>query len=641
MSSAGKVRATYGRESADRTIEVSVVIPTHNRPAELQRSVKSVLAQVDVEVEVCVIDDGSTPPATVVADPRVRLIRHDTPKGVATARARGVDEANGEWIAFLDDDDLWAPTKLRRQLDAAHAAGASWAYAGAVGVDIDLQVVAGAPRGPLGPDEIFVRNTVPAGASNVVAKAELLARVGTFDPSLRHMADWDFWIRLAQEGGTPASVSEPLVAYVQHDDNASLDTADIEPELHVIAERYGHTVDASYVHRWIAWSHLRSGDRFAAARRYGKAMQAGDPKSAGRMAAALVSPSLATQGNKPDPAWAAEADRWLTPYRVTSHGRSAPDAAQTAAPVGDQHLTGSLADGDTRPVLDTITVIVPTIGRPLLRDTLASIANGTHWPAKLVVSQQRSDPAPATWVNELQQRGLNAVLLHNADQVGASANRNRGLEATTTPYACCTDDDCSVDPEWLSRMNALLIEHDGKLITGAVHPEAGQDVPATITKEEPFEVTGPVMGNDPLFAGNMGLPMTAVEAVGYFDERPIVRYAEDGDYSHRLLRAGFSIRYEPSVKVTHAYWRDDEGHAQVYARYAYCIGGLYGIHARTGDGHMAKRAAYDLVRAPWFMIRGKATRNEPLFIVGKQYLRYLVPGFLAGLSGSDKRVRLP
>lgn len=635
MSTAGNPTATHGSESTNRTVSVSVVIPTHNRQAELHRSVRSVLAQTDVDVEICVIDDGSTPPATVVADPRVSLFRHDTPQGVATARARGVSEANGEWIAFLDDDDLWAPTKLRRQLDAAEAAGASWAYAGAVGVDIDLEVVAGAPRGPLDPDEIFTRNTVPAGASNVLAKADLLAKVGTFDPSLRHMADWDFWIRLAKEGGAPASVSEPLVAYVQHDNNASLDTADIEPELHVIAERYGHAVDASYVHRWIAWSHLRSGDRFAAARRYASAVRAGDAKSAGRLAAALASPSRATQGNKPDPAWAAAADRWLADYRDVPDGGSAPTVAVPTAT-----STGSLADGGTKPVLDTITVIIPTIGRPLLRDTLASIAHGTRWPAKLVVSQQRSDPAPAIWVEELQRRGLNAVLIHNADQVGASANRNRGLEATTTPYACCTDDDCSVDPEWLDRMNTMLIKHDGKLITGAVYPEAGEDVPATITKEEPFEVTGPVMGNDPLFAGNMGLPMAAVDTVGYFDERPIVRYAEDGDYSHRLLRAGYSIRYEPSVKVTHAYWRDDEGHAQVYARYAYCLGGLYGIHARTGDGHMAKRAAYDMVRAPWFMLRGKVTKNEPLFIVGKQYLRYLVPGFIAGLRGGD-RVNLP
>jgi len=631
--------STQRKEATNRTIAVSVVIPTHNRPAELQRAVASVLAQVDVEVEVCVIDDGSTPAATIVADQRVRLIRHDTPQGVATARAHGVAEARGEWVAFLDDDDLWAPTKLQRQLDAARAANASWAFTGAVGVDTELRVVAGTPRGPLELDELFARNSVPAGASNVLAKAELLARVGTFDPSLRHMADWDFWIRLAKAGGTPAAVAEPLVAYVQHDNNASLDTADIEPELHVIAERYGHRVDSSYVHRWIAWSHLRSGDRFAAARRYLSAVLSGDTKSAGRLIAALISPARATNRNKPDPAWAADADRWLAAYRNSS--APTPVAADTETAVPTQPAAGSLADGDSRPALDTITVIIPTIGRPLLRGTLASIANGTHWPAKLVVSQQRSDPSPAIWVRELQQRGLNAVHVHNEDQIGASANRNRGLEITTTPYACCTDDDCIVDPEWLDRMNTLLTEHDGKLITGAVHPEEGQDVPATITKEEPFEVTGPVMGNDPLFAGNMGLPMTAVESVGYFDERPIVRYAEDGDYSHRLLRAGFSIRYEPSVMVTHAYWRDDAGHEQVYARYAYCIGGLYGIHARTGDRHMAKRAAYDVVRAPWFMLRGKATQNEPLFIVGKQYLRYLVPGFVAGFRGRDDLVRLP
>ena len=100
------------------TPEVSVVVPTHNRSGLLAQTLHSVLWQRGVDLEVLVVDDGSADDTAEMvaglADPRIRLLRHDHPQGVSAARNRGVAAASGRWLAFCDDDDLWAPDKLAR-----------------------------------------------------------------------------------------------------------------------------------------------------------------------------------------------------------------------------------------------------------------------------------------------------------------------------------------------------------------------------------------------------------------------------------------------------------------------------------------------------------------------------------------------
>src|SRR4029453_7953121 len=102
-------------------MDVSVVVPTRNRSALLARTLQSVLRQQDVEFEVIVVDEASTDetPAVLSAlgNQRVRVIRHDSPRGLSAARNNGAAGASGEWLAFIDDDDLWAPDRLARQLD--------------------------------------------------------------------------------------------------------------------------------------------------------------------------------------------------------------------------------------------------------------------------------------------------------------------------------------------------------------------------------------------------------------------------------------------------------------------------------------------------------------------------------------------
>ena len=113
-------------------MEVSVIVPTRNRSALLAMTLRSVLRQRDVDLEVIVVDDASTDdtPRVLAAltDTRVRVIRHAMPSGVAAARNHAAAETQADWLAFIDDDDLWAPEKLLCQLQAAQQLGRDWAY---------------------------------------------------------------------------------------------------------------------------------------------------------------------------------------------------------------------------------------------------------------------------------------------------------------------------------------------------------------------------------------------------------------------------------------------------------------------------------------------------------------------------------
>ncbi|MDQ1530881.1 MAG: hypothetical protein QOE37_986, partial [Microbacteriaceae bacterium] len=148
--------------------QVTVVIPTRDRKGLLLRTLRSVLAQQGVEVTVVVVDDGSSDgtPAAIAAlgDDRVRVIGNPG-RGVARARNTGLAAAETPWVAFLDDDDIWSPQKLRAQLDALAATpGAEWACTGAAGIDDRSRVIfwSAPPREPDLAAGLLSWNMIPA-----------------------------------------------------------------------------------------------------------------------------------------------------------------------------------------------------------------------------------------------------------------------------------------------------------------------------------------------------------------------------------------------------------------------------------------------------------------------------------------------
>jgi glycosyltransferase involved in cell wall biosynthesis len=307
--------------------EISVVIPTHNRPQMLETTLRTVLWQRDVDLEVIVVDDGSReelrPDPEQLTDPRVRLIRNERAQGVSTARNRGAAEARAPWLAFCDDDDLWAPEKLVRQLAAAQATDRSWAYGGSVHVNAELRLL-NAVRPPSAEELVSALprwSLMPGGSSNAIVRAETFAQVGRWEPTLINLADWDLWARLAQLD-VPACVDEPLVGYRVHPGNASGDTELILREARVLDGRFGMRMDYARLQHYLAWVYLRSGQRRAAVRHFARAAAGGQAKAVyadlaniGRHRVARVFPLLQPTPDAVQESWLAATETWVARLR--------------------------------------------------------------------------------------------------------------------------------------------------------------------------------------------------------------------------------------------------------------------------------------------------------------------------------------
>jgi glycosyltransferase involved in cell wall biosynthesis len=316
--------------------EVTVVIPTRDRWPRLEPTLRGALGQDDVSLEVVVVDDGSVDETPVrlaeVKDPRLRVLRHDSSRGVAAARNAALATARGAWIAFLDDDDLWAPAKLRKQLTAAGDAKAAWVYSGAIVVDESLSVVEVYEPPPSAglADMLLAYNAVPAGASNVMARADAIRAVGGYDETLSQLADWDLWIRLAL-AGPPAVCEEPLMAYVQHSSGMLVsDKSGLIDEFERLEEKYreaceqrGVRLDHVGLVRWMAWGDSRGGRRGRAAGGYLRAMamyaRRGKLWSSGAnlrdAIGALLGEERTDSGRRPLPSGEATPPTWVDLYR--------------------------------------------------------------------------------------------------------------------------------------------------------------------------------------------------------------------------------------------------------------------------------------------------------------------------------------
>lgn len=274
---------------------ISVIVPTRNRRALLERTLAAVLGQRlglpgdEGALEVIVVDEASddATPAFLAdissRDPRVRVVRHDVAQGVARARNAGLARARGRWVAFCDDDDLWAPGKVAAQLRALDLAPkARWSAVGSVTIDPALRIliveivprVAATSGGGDVCRPLLYHNAIPGGGSGVVADTELVRSLGGFDPALSVLADWDMWIRLALASPL-AAVDAPLMAYQWHDGGMSRAFATIDEELAYISEKYERErIDAAMamgwesMYRWVAMMHLLSRRHRAAASAY-------------------------------------------------------------------------------------------------------------------------------------------------------------------------------------------------------------------------------------------------------------------------------------------------------------------------------------------------------------------------------------
>ena len=220
---------------------VSVIIPTYNRSKLLRVAIESVLAQTYPNIEIIVVDDGSTDDtAEVVAQyvGRVTYLRQAN-QDVAAARNTGIRAASGEYLTFLDDDDLIMPTKIERQVQVlASRPKVGLVHCRFYYADKDGNYLYKAgllPEGKVLP-RLVCSNFVWVGAPLI--RRRCFDQVGLFDEEIPSVtADWDMWLRIAQAGYRFACVQEVLGAYRIQRDSMMSDVAKLERGMLAVLEK--------------------------------------------------------------------------------------------------------------------------------------------------------------------------------------------------------------------------------------------------------------------------------------------------------------------------------------------------------------------------------------------------------------------
>jgi len=291
-----------------------------------------------------------------------------------------------------------------------------------------------------------------------------------------------------------------------------------------------------------------------------------------------------------------------------------------------------------KPVLDDISIVIPTLGRDILEQSLYHILAGSAWPGCLIVVEQGANPLVAKMLNHIEEIGVRVKHILSS-QRGRSAGINRGLEQADTHFVAITDDDCFVGEEWLAKMVSKLRLSPDAVVTGRVEA-AGEDMIVVVTSHVPSVQRRPRLKFDSMSGGNMGTSLDVFRKVGLFEEDPVMATAEDAEFAYRALCNGVTLHYEPDVVVAHFGWRDESKRVEQYQHYALSHGGFYGKYLRRGGLFILARAMGHFVRALRRWVRGSLTGNAELAMLGKAYCLNLLPGIRAGLRSKMRPGKL-
>lgn len=195
---------------------VSVVLPTYNRATLLEKAIESVLSQTFEEYELIIVDDASTDETSEVVrsfdDDRITYIRHEANQHGAVARNTGIDTASGEYVAFLDDDDEWYPTKLEKQCrkidDSDDEVALIYCWSEVYDGDELVNVREPELRGDIF-EQTLTRNPI-GGTPTLFVRRNVLQEIGGFDESLRRGQDSDL-VRRITKGNHVDYVPEALI----------------------------------------------------------------------------------------------------------------------------------------------------------------------------------------------------------------------------------------------------------------------------------------------------------------------------------------------------------------------------------------------------------------------------------------------
>lgn len=273
---------------------VSAVITTYERPTLVKRAVESVLGQTYEPLEIVVVEDGSDSAVDRWIEGEVErevdYVCHADNRGLAAARNTGLDRANGDYVAYLDDDDEWKPTRIEAQVETLrNLARSERESLGVLYCGAEVRGVDGGTQAYISPTnhgdlrtEIMEKGASTISSSMLFPKSALEA-VGGFDESLPSSIDHDIWMALATRGYEAHALDEPLViAHAENERGMMSDTSTriegvrlyVEKWKPTYQEWYGETEGAAHAERYFANTIARLAARNVREGRRGEALTA-------------------------------------------------------------------------------------------------------------------------------------------------------------------------------------------------------------------------------------------------------------------------------------------------------------------------------------------------------------------------------
>ncbi|WKA50169.1 glycosyltransferase family 2 protein [Planococcus liqunii] len=196
---------------------ISIIMPAYNAEEYIEDAINSVLSQSYKEWELIIIDDCSNDKTSKIAekfgqrDARLRLIKNNENMGVSETRNKGINLALGEWIAFLDSDDLWEITKLEKQLLCANEEGASFVFTGSSFINKEGKPFKGILEVPKTVDFNKLKKHNIISCSSVLVKKEYFTTIKMEHDNMHE--DYATWLRILKTGTLAFGVNEPLLVY--------------------------------------------------------------------------------------------------------------------------------------------------------------------------------------------------------------------------------------------------------------------------------------------------------------------------------------------------------------------------------------------------------------------------------------------
>jgi len=257
--------------------QITVVVPAYNSMQYLPATLESVLQQTYADFEIVVVNDGSTDNTqeyvSSLTDSRLKMVFQEN-QGLAAARNTGIAHATGEYIAFLDADDLWESTKLEKQLRILEnnpevGVVYTWvAYINEQGQKTG-RIFKDCAEGKIW-QELTIFNIIRCGSVPIVRRV-CFETCGTFDRNLDSaVEDWDMWLRIANKYNFRV-VKEPLVYYRQHETSCSKNWQAMSRSFHLVIEKnfadvapnlmYLKQISYGFAYICLAWKPLQSKDK--------------------------------------------------------------------------------------------------------------------------------------------------------------------------------------------------------------------------------------------------------------------------------------------------------------------------------------------------------------------------------------------